>query len=85
MNKDKKISKKYKLIDYYFLHKKDLNDINNVNEKAYLTDDLKLKGRIFKFDWEKSSGIHFSNLIVSQIFKIMKMQSFLKKTDLSNL
>ena len=79
MNKDKKISKKYKLIDYYFLHKKDLNDINNVNEKAYLTDDLKVKGRIFKFDWEKSSGIHFSNLIVSQIFKIMKMQSFFEK------
>ena len=36
MNKDKKISKKYKLIDYYFLHKKDLNDINNVNEKPTL-------------------------------------------------
>ena len=79
MNKGKKIIKKNKLIDYFFLHKRDLNDINNINEKAYLNDDLKIKGRIFKFDWEKSSGVHFSNLIVSQIFKIMKMQSFFEK------
>ncbi len=79
MDKAKKISNKNKLIDYFFLHKKDLNDINNINEKAYLKDDLKIKGRIFKFDWEKSSGVHFSNLIVSQIFKIIKMQSFFEK------
>ena len=79
MDKDKKISNKNKLIDYFFLHKKDLNDINNINEKDYLKDDLKIKGRIFKFDWEKSSGVHFSNLIVSQIFKIIKMQSFFEK------
>ncbi len=79
MNKGKKIINKNKLIDYFFLHKRDLNDINNINEKAYLNDDLKIKERIFKFDWEKSSGVHFSNLIVSQIFKIMKMQSFFEK------
>lgn len=79
MNKEKKVLNKNRLIDYYFLHRKDLNDINNINEKAYLTDDLKVKGRIFKFDWEKSSGVHFSNLIVSQIFKIMKMQNFFEK------
>ncbi len=79
MNKGKKISNKNKLIDYFFLHKKDLNDINNINEKAYLKDDIKIKGRVFKFDWEKSSGVHFSNLIVSQIFKIMKMKSFFEK------
>lgn len=79
MDKKKKISNKNKLIDYFFLHKEDLNDINNINEKAYLKDDFKIKGRVFKFDWEKSSGVHFSNLIVSQIFKIMKMKRFFEK------
>ena len=62
-----------------FLHKTDLKDINNINEKVYLKDDLKIKGKVFKFDWEKSSGVHFSNLILSQIFKIMKKHSFFEK------
>ena len=59
-----------------------MKDINNINEKAYLKDDLKIKGKVFKFDWEKSSGVHFSNLILSQIFKIMKKISFFEKNKI---
>ena len=65
-------SKKNKLIDYYFVHKNDENDINNLYHKLYLKEDLKQNRKVFKFDWEKSSGVHFSNLIFIQIFKIIK-------------
>ena len=30
---------------------------------------FKEEKEIFKFDWEKSGGVHFSNLIVNQILK----------------
>ena len=76
--KNKKLIKE-KLIDYYFVHKTDKSDINNIRKSFYLKEDLSIKKNIFKFDWEKSSGVHFSNLIVSQIFKIINKKSFFKK------
>ena len=68
-----------KLINYYFVHKTDVSDINNIYQKYYLLENLEKKKEIFKFDWEKSSGVHFSNLIVSQIFKIIKKSNFFEK------
>ena len=77
--KKEKNSNKDKLINYYFVHKTDKNDINNLYQKYYLLEDLKKKKEIFKFDWEKSSGVHFSNLIVNQIFKIIKKSRFFER------
>lgn len=78
-NKENKKLVKNKLIDYYFVHKTDQKDINNLNQKYYLLEDLDKKKQIFKFDWEKSKGIHFSNLITYQIFKVLNRKSFFEK------
>ena len=77
--KEEKKLVKNKLINYYFVHKTDEKDINNLYQKYYLSEDLKKKKEIFKFDWEKSRGIHFSNLIVNKIFQIIKKKNFFEK------
>jgi 2-phospho-L-lactate transferase/gluconeogenesis factor (CofD/UPF0052 family) len=76
-NKSKRFDIK-KYINYFFIHNYDNKDLNKIDQKKYLKNDLKRNKNIIQLDWEKHKGVHFSNLVVEQILKIVKKQSIIK-------
>ncbi len=68
-----------KFVDYFFIHNYDVEDLNIIDRKKYLKNDFKKSKNIIELDWEKSKGVHFSNLIVEKILKLINKQSLLKK------
>jgi len=64
------------LINQYFLHKIDEQDSNRISSELYLKDNLKDKKNLTRIDWEKSSGIHFSGLVLEKIFNLIGYKKY---------
>ena len=64
------------LINQYFLHKIDEQDANRISSNLYLNDNLKNKKNITRIDWEKSTGIHFSGLVLEKIFNLIGYKKY---------
>ena len=70
------------LINNFFFHKIDNQDVNRTPKDLYLKDNLRFKKKITRIDWEKSTGTHFSGLVLEKIFNLIGKKNFYLKRKL---
>jgi 2-phospho-L-lactate transferase/gluconeogenesis factor (CofD/UPF0052 family) len=70
------------LVDYYFVHKYDKDDLNITNNNLYIDFKKNFEAKKIRYlDWEKTKGIHFPDLIVKEIFKCFNNKNLQKKIN----
>ena len=81
-NRKKNTSPQLGLVDFYFVHKYEKDDLNKINDNLYIDFKKNFDFKKIKYlDWEKIKGIHFPGLIVKEIFKCLKDINSLKRLN----